>query len=117
MNDSILNSIKKLLGLTEEYKHFDQDIILHINTVFGILSQLGVGGSKTFYIEDETSKWGDFLGTADDLNMVKSYIYAKVRMIFDPPANSAISQALNATISELEWRLNVQVDPGNQNKE
>lgn len=111
MSESILNSIKKLLGIDEAYEHFDADVIMHINTVFMILYQLGVGPSTPFSISDASATWSDFLESAVDLAGVKSYIYAKVRMVFDPPQSSAVAEALKANIAELEWRLNVTVDP------
>lgn len=110
--DSILTSIKKLLGIAEEDTSFDQDIIMHINTVFTILAQLGVGPAKGFYIEDDSAIWDDFVSDDPRLNSIKTYIYMKVRMMFDPPATSSVADAMNKIISELEWRLNVTVDPG-----
>ena len=111
MSESILTSIKKLLGIAEDYTHFDADIIMHINTAFMILYQLGVGPSTPFSISDKTAVWSDFVGDAADLAGVKTYIYAKVRLVFDPPQSSAHIDALKQTIAELEWRLNVTVDP------
>lgn len=110
MDKSILNDIKKLLGLSEDCKDFDTDIILHINTVFMILGQLGVGNNKKFSISDDKAKWSDYLTEEDDLEAVKTYIHLKVKLIFDPPLNAAIVAAIQETINELEWRLNVQVD-------
>jgi len=110
--DSILTSIKKMLGITEEYEQFDQDIIMHINTVFMILNQLGVGPDDCFSIEDKDAVWTDFTGTQTDIEPIKTYVYLKVRMIFDPPTSSLVADAVNRTISELEWRLSVQVDSG-----
>lgn len=109
--ESILTSVKKMLGITEEYTHFDADIIMHINSVFMILTQLGVGPEKGFHIEDETDTWFDFLKSVDDLHMVKSYMYMKVRLLFDPPASSAVMECMKQMIAEFEWRLNVAVDP------
>lgn len=106
--DSILTSIKKLLGIDEECIDFDTDIIIHINSVLMILTQLGVGPSEGFSIEDKYDYWEDFLG--DDIGKLKSvrtYIYLKVKLIFDPPSSSAVMEAMKHTISELEWRLNV----------
>lgn len=105
--DSILTSIKKLLGITEEYEHFDQDLIIHINSVFMILNQLGVGPAKTFSITDSSSIWSDFTSDNTEIESVKTYVYLKVRMIFDPPTSSAVIEAMNRQISEFEWRLNV----------
>ena len=113
MDSSILTSIKKLLGIAEEDTSFDQDIIMHINTVFAILSQLGVGPANGFSIEDDSAIWGDYLGNATNLELVKSYIYMKVRSIFDPPTSSILADAMNKNISELEWRINTTVDPKN----
>ena len=105
--ESILISIKKLLGLTAEYKNFDADIIMHINSVFMILNQLGVGPSKGFRIEDDIAVWNDYIEDEDDLDAVKSYMHLKVKLMFDPPLSSAVIEAMKQTINELEWRLNV----------
>lgn len=110
MNDSILTSIKKLLGITEEYEHFDQDIIIHINSVFMILNQLGVGPSNGFSITDKTAVWSDFISEGSNLESVKSYIYLKVRLLFDPPTTSAVMESMNRMISEFEFRLNVSAE-------
>ncbi len=112
--ESILTSIKKLLGIAEEYEHFDADIIMHINSVFSILTQLGVGPSNGFSIEDKEAKWHDFIGEDNNIEMVKSYIHLKVKLLFDPPLSSAVMEAMNQMIKELEWRLNVAVDPSKQ---
>lgn len=109
--NSILLSIKKLLGITNEYTVFDQDIVMHINSVFFVLTQLGVGPKDGFSIQDETAEWEEFIPCGADLEAVKSYVYLKVRMLFDPPQSSAVSEAINRNISELEWRLNLAVDP------
>lgn len=111
MDSSILTSIKKLLGIAEEDTSFDQDIIMHINSVFAILAQLGVGSSDGFSIEDDGAVWSDFLGSAANLELVKSYVYMKVRLMFDPPTSGIVTEAINKSISELEWRINVTVDP------
>lgn len=115
MNDSILNSIKKLLGIDACYEHFDQDIIIHINTVFMTLHQLGAG--PVFYIEDDTAIWSDYIKDGSNLEAIKTYIYIKVRLVFDPPSSSSVASALDATAKELEWRINVQVDPGEEVKD
>ena len=110
--ESILTSVKKMLGITEECEDFDADIIMHINTVFMVLTQLGVGPEDGFVIEDDRDEWNDFLPKGQKLEMVKSYMYLKVRLLFDPPANGTVVQSMNQAISEFEWRLNVAVDPG-----
>lgn len=111
MNDSILTSIKKLLGIAEDYTYFDEDIIIHINMAFMVLYQLGVGTSTPFSISDSSSVWSDFLGDSQDLYGVKTYIYLKVRLVFDPPQSSAVMESIKQSIAELEWRLNVTADP------
>ena len=105
--ESILTSIKKLLGIAEDYEHFDQDIIMHINSVFMILTQLGVGPDEGFSIEDDTAVWTDFIQDIKKLESVKTYIYLKVKLAFDPPLSSAVIESMNRLINELEWRLNV----------
>lgn len=115
--DSILTSIKKMLGIVEEYEHFDPEIIMHINSVLFVLTQLGVGPSEGFSIKDKTAVWDDFITIGMDIEAVKSYVYLKVRLLFDPPTNSAVMESTNRLISEFEWRLNVAVDPGDASKE
>lgn len=105
--ESILNSIKKLLGIPSDYEQFDTDIIMHINATFPTLRQLGVGPSTGFRIEDETSTWADYLGDTFAYEDVKTYIYLQVKLIFDPPPSSAVIQAYNERVKELTWRLNV----------
>ena len=110
--DSILTSVKKMLGITEDYEHFDADLIMHINSVFMILTQLGVGPSEGFSIEGKSDTWDDFISTGSNLEAVKSYVYLKVKLLFDPPLSSAVMESMNRMISGLEWMLNVSVDPG-----
>ena len=112
MEEEILTSVKKLLGIEESYTHFDNDIIMDINSVFMILYQMGVGPSTCFSISDNTAVWKDFVGTASYLEAVKSYVFMKVKLMFDPPSSSVVTDSMNRLISELEWRLNVAVDPG-----
>lgn len=109
--DSILTSIKKLLGITENYTAFDADIIIHINSVFSILTQLGVGPEEGFFIIDDKETWDDYLDDQILLEMVKSYMYLKVKKFFDPPQSGIVTNANDALIQELEWRINVTVDP------
>lgn len=111
--DSILTSIKKLLGIEKEYDHFDPDIIMHINSTFMTLTQLGVGPAEGFVIEDDTSAWNDFIDNpVISLEAVRSYTYLKVKLLFDPPLSSAVIEAMNRQISEYEWRINVAVENG-----
>ena len=109
--ESILTSIKKLLGIAEEYTHFDTDLIMHINSVLSILTQIGVGPSEGFSIKDKNNVWEDFITEDSKLELVKSYIYMKVKLLFDPPLSSAVIESTNRMISELEWRIQVAVDP------
>ena len=107
MNESILTTIKKLLGIAEEYTHFDEDIIRHINTTFMVLNQLGVGPAEGFRIEDDSAIWEDYVSSDDNLEGVITYIHHRVKLLFDPPLTSAVMDSTNRTVNELEWRLNV----------
>ena len=107
--ESILTSIKKLLGITEEDTSFDIDVIMHINTVFMILNQLGVGPEECFSIKDKSEKWLYFT-SAKHVEAVKSYIYLKVRLLFDPPTSGTVMESMNRMIDELEVRLNIAAD-------
>lgn len=109
--ESILESIKKLIGPSASYEIFEPDLIMHINTIFFTLCQLGVT-EEPFVISDGTETWDEFHADTD-LESVKTYVYLKTRMYFDPPTNSALISAINEQIKELEWRLNVEVDPEN----
>jgi hypothetical protein len=111
--ESILDSIKKVLGLDPEYTEFDNDVIMHVNSIFSTLNQLGVGPEDSFSIEDSTSIWDDFIGSAKNISSVKSYVYLKVRLIFDPPATSFAIAAFEKQAAELEWRLNVVMEGAN----
>lgn len=109
----ILDEIKKLLGLDKDYDVFDLDTILGINTVFANLQQLGVGTDEAFQVLDNTEKWSDFyahLGMETNFAQVKSLIFMRVKLLFDPPTSSFALESYNKQIAELEWRLNVQAD-------
>lgn len=116
MNDSILLSIKKMLGLDYAYNAFDVDIIININSVFMILFQLGVGPGKPFSISGETETWEEFFKDDQVINLVKSYMYLKVRLLFDPPSTGVLHEAMERQIKEFEWRLNVQSEGGEENE-
>lgn len=107
MSDSILDSTKKILGIEPDYTAFDQDITMHINSVFATLNQLGIGPNNGFAIEDADSEWEDFLGDDPRLNSVKTYIYLRVRLLFDPPSTSFLLNSMKEQLQEIEWRLNV----------
>ena len=109
--ESILTSIKKLLGISEEYTQFDTDIIMHINSVFMTLNQLGVGPSEGFYIEDAYTEWTDYVADPSKLQAIKTYMYLKVRLLFDPTSlGSATLAAYERQIQELEWRINMSAE-------
>jgi hypothetical protein len=107
---SILTTIKKLLGLDGDDTAFDTDVIIHINSAFSNLYQLGVGTSTPFSISNASSVWSDFLGESSEIESVKTYIYFRVKLAFDPPQNSFLVESINKQITELEWRLNIQSD-------
>lgn len=114
--ESILISIKKLLGIPKEYRHFDVDIIVHINSVFMVLNQLGVGPKEGFSISDEYVTWDEYLPEDAMLESVKSYMYLKVKLLFDSSTlSSSVIESYNRMISEYEWRLNVAVDTPESN--
>ena len=110
MNESILDSVKKILGIPSEYDVFDLDLVMHINSIINILAQIGIGPADGYSITDNTATWADFLGDTRGVEMIKTYIALRVRLIFDPPTSSAVMEALKAQIQELEWRLNIQAE-------
>lgn len=106
MSDSILTTVKQVLGITEDYEVFDTDIILHINTAFGTLNQLGIGPDEGFQILDKSAEWSEFLDTEIRYNPVKSYIYLRVRLLFDPPSAAYVLTSFEKQLDELTWRIN-----------
>jgi hypothetical protein len=104
---SILTSTKKILGIVEADENFDQDVLTHINAVFSTLNQLGIGPEDGYMIEDKTATWDAFLGSDKRLNAVKTYVYLRVRLLFDPPTTSYLISSLQEQLKEIEWRLNV----------
>lgn len=108
MEDSILNTVKKSIGIMPEYDAFDDTLVMHINSAFMVLSQLGVGPAKGYRIEDDSDEWGDFVSNdCENFESVKSYVCMKVRLLFDPPSSSTHMDCIKQMISELEWRLNI----------
>ena len=106
--ESILTSIKKLLGITKEYEHFDDELIVHINSVFATLNQLGVGPAEGFRIKDEDATWDEFIRGEANIESVRTYVYLNVKLLFDNSTlSSAVIAATERQIDELEWRLNV----------
>ena len=110
-SNSILDLVKKDLGIQPDDPSFDPNIIMHINTAFSILTQLGVGPKAGFSIQDNTAVWTDFIPENPKLELIKSYISKKVKQLFDPPTTGPLSEAHNKVLNELEWRINVMVDP------
>ena len=113
MNESILDTIRKMLGYEADVATpFDIEIIQHINAAFSILTQLGLGPTSGFSIEDNTSVWGDIIPEGVNLEDVKMYIYLKTRIVFDPPASSSALETMKEQIKEYEFRINIEVDEG-----
>ena len=108
--DSVLLSVKKMIGLTSDYTAFDTDIIIHINTVFEELNQMGVGPEEGFSISDSSTEWSEYFTYGKTSEMVKSYMYLKVRTLFDPPSSGTLAQAYNANLDEYRWRLLIFAD-------
>lgn len=108
MDESILNSVKRIIGIPTDYGAFDPELIMHINAALMVVFQLGVGSSN-FSISGTEETWSDFLGNAENLGIVKPYVAMKTRKAFDPPSG-AVATALNETLAEYEWRLNVALD-------
>lgn len=108
MEPSILNSTKKILGIGDADTSFDVDIVMHVNSVLSVLTQVGIGPSEGYMIEDSTATWDAFIGTDPRLNLVKTYLYLRVRLLFDPPGTSYALDSMKNQIAEFEWRLNVQ---------
>lgn len=108
--DSILNTIKTMLGIPKEDNYFDGAIIRHINSAFMTLRQIGVVSERSFKITDDTQTWHDFLGESNDLETVVTYVYGKVKMNFDPPASAFVMEAMKEQAREDEFRLNIQAE-------
>lgn len=117
MENSILISIKKMLGIAKDYTHFDPDIIMHINTILAVLTQVGVGPAKGFRIEDDSATWNDFLSDAVNLEDVKSFMYLRVKLLFDPPLSTAVSEIIKQQAEELLWRISISAESENKQEE
>jgi hypothetical protein len=105
--ESILDSTKKALQVPFDYDVYDVDIMMHINSVFATLNQLGIGPAEGYQIEGADETWDSFIGNDVNLNPVKTYVYLKVRLVFDPPQNSYLVTSIKEQIQEIEWRLSV----------
>lgn len=112
--ESILGSVKQVLGIVPEYEYFDSQLILFINSVFPTLYELGVGPDNGFEIEDESAEWAELTNDSKLLAQVKSYVYIKVRLLFDPPSSSFALDSMNKMAQEMEWRILAMVEPTNR---
>jgi hypothetical protein len=112
MNTSILTSIKSMLGIEESYTIFDNDLIIYINSAISVLYQIGLESAESFTITGTDETWNDLLGGYSNIETVKPLLYLRVRKIFDPPQSQSVMSAMDAQISELEWRLNAEIDRG-----
>ena len=110
LNSSILGTIRNMLGPTDDYTYFDSEIVVHINTFMLNLTQIGVGPKTGYSITGDEETWGDYLGDTIFYEPVKTYLYLKVKMIFDPPASSSVAEAMQRTCDEIEWRLKIQAE-------
>lgn len=117
MENSILISIKKMLGIAKDYTHFDPDIIMHINTILAVLTQVGVGPAKGFRIEDDSATWNDFLSDAMNLEAVKSFVYLRVKLLFDPPLSTAVIEVMKQQAEELLCRISISAESKNKQEE
>lgn len=113
--DSILKTIRQMLGPDVAYDAYDTDLLIHINSSLMVLMQLGIGPEHGFVVHGDSETWADFIGVFKDLESVKTYIYLKVKILFDPPGNSFVLDAYKKQADELEWRLNVQVEGSEHN--
>ena len=114
MNESILETVAKAVGIGENYDYFNDELIMHINTVLMGLRQIGVGPSEPFLIADGTATWSNFLSNAKNFEAVKTYVCLRVRMLFDPPTSSTLADAMKNQIAEWEWRLNLEYECNKQ---
>lgn len=110
VTESILDSEKKLLGLDADYDVFDDDLVIHINSIFGTLHQLGIGPNDQLVITDNTTTWGEYTTDATEVYEVRTYVYLRLRLLFDPPSSGFVYSGMESQIKELEWRLNVKSD-------
>lgn len=110
ISKSILETIKKLIGIDKDYGVFDIDLVVAINSSFTILNQLGVGPFKSFSISGPSETWSDFFGEDESIDLAKSYIYLRARLLFDPPETGVLHEAIERQIKEFEWRLMIQAE-------
>ena len=112
--ESILDTIKQLLGIPADDDSFDTDVKVNINAAIFTLSQIGIGPSNGYIVTSNTQMWNDYIGSSlINLEGVKNYIYLKTKLVFDPPTNSTTIQAINDSLKELEWRMQLAVETNN----
>lgn len=117
MNESILSSIKSLLGIEDDYTVFDKDLILQINSAISVLYQLGLDTAKDYRVIDYQNNWSELIGDYNNIELVKTIIYLRTKKVFDPPQSQTVMSAIDSQIHELEWRLNIEVDNGGETDE
>lgn len=110
IDESILLTVKKLIGVPQDYNVFDVDLITHINTTFDALNQMGLGPDEGFSISDESTTWSEYTTYGKEFNMVRSYMALKVRTLFDPPSNASLFTVFDGQLKEYEWRLLIFAD-------
>lgn len=114
MNESILSSIKALLGIEDDYTVFDQDLVIQINTAISVLYQLGLETAKDYRVIDDQNNWSELMGDYTNVELLKTIIYLRTKKVFDPPQSQTLMSAIDSQIHELEWRLNIEVDNGGE---
>ena len=117
MEESILKTIKQLIGCPDDFEQFDLDLIVHINLAFAILTQLGVGPKEGYRITGQDNVWSEFEDDAQKLSLIKDYVYIKTRLLFDPPTSGSLMDSLKEQLKEMEWRLYMLYDPISEDDE
>lgn len=105
MEESILKTIKQLIGCPDDFEQFDLDLIVHINSAFATLTHLGVGPKEGYRITGADNAWSEFEDDAQKLSLIKDYVYIKTRLLFDPPTSGSLMDSLKEQLKEMEWRL------------
>ena len=117
MEESILKTIKQLIGCPDDFEQFDLDLIVHINSAFATLTQLGVGPKEGYRITGSDNEWSEFEDDAQKLSLIKDYVYIKTRLLFDPPTSGSLMDSLKEQLKEMEWRLYMLYDPISEDDE
>ena len=117
MEESILKTIKQLIGCPDDFEQFDLDLIVHINSAFATLTQLGVGPKEGYRITGADNEWSEFEDDIQKLSLIKDYVYIKTRLLFDPPTSGSLMDSLKEQLKEMEWRLYILYDPISEDDE